>query len=189
MKYHLNDLTDDMWFYFNWAANAVLPFFANGADIYLDEHKEVICEVAQTLLEQIDYVPGTIYRGVLLKSPVTELTPNKRLKYVSFSTDRGVAEHFADYNGFGSGIMDIKSKLGEHGYVIEYTPKPEEVLFHYHLLQVLPFAEAYSRIGLDGPVEVLALSEQKEVMILQPNEPFTNIKPYVHHGVSHPRTN
>lgn len=164
-----------MTIYFNWSANALCPVNPKAADIFLEANRSVILKIAQLLLQGINYIPGPIYRGIILKKPVNTVEPHKNLKYLSFSTNRAVAEYFANINGFGSKIIDIPQRLGTHGYIIEYAPKITEVLFHFHLLSFLPYAEAFTLLGIDGQREVTRLMWQKEVMILQPTEPFINI--------------
>ena len=181
-KLTLAQLDSDLQIYFNWSANALMPVHAGGADAYLKANQPVIVKIAQRLLEFIDYVPETVYRGVILKQPVTEIVLHEKLQYLSFSTDLTVAEHFADINGFGSPLINLAARLGKYGYVIEYTPAISEILFHYPFLSILPYAEAFTRLGMNGPFEVESLKKQKEVMILQPVVPFTHT-PY-HNPVS-----
>jgi hypothetical protein len=174
-KLTLREVKGDLKTYFNWSANALCPVNPGAADRFLKENQTAILTTAQKLLKLVRYVPGLIYRGILLKQPVNEIVPHERLEYLSFSTDRSVAEHFADINGFGSEVMDLAARLGNHGYIIEYTPNISEVLFHHHLLSVLPYAEAFSQLGMDGTSEVEGLKSQKEVTILQPELPFRKI--------------
>jgi hypothetical protein len=174
-KITLAQLDSDLQIYFNWSANALMPVHPGGADAYLKNNRAIILKIAHRLLGFINYMPETIYRGVILKQPVTTILPHNKLQYLSFSTDRAVAEHFADVAGFGSTIINLAARLGKYGYVIEYTPALSEVLFHYQFLSILPYAEAFDSLGMDGISEVESLKKQKEVMILQPAAPFTNI--------------
>lgn len=158
---------------------------SNGADRYLKENREVIVNTAGKLLRQIDYVPSLIYRGVLLKDAVEKLFPNVNMAYCSFSECEDVARHFASINGFGSELIDLKSRLGEYGYIIRYTPKFEEVIFHHLLLEILPFSEALDLIGMDGYAEIQGLKRQREITILQPEKPFTNLNQFTEAMTSH----
>jgi hypothetical protein len=136
--------------------------------------------VAQALLKWVNYTPSQVFRGVVLKKEVSELLPHKNLKYLSFTEDIDIATHFADpVNGFGQGIINIKEQLGEHGYIISYTPRLEEILFVHGFLDILPYGEWISEIGIDPKEEIFHLKKQKEIMIVQPEQPFTNIKKYV----------
>lgn len=161
--------------YFNWSANALVPVNPGAADTYLKENRPVILKIAQFLLQHLHYIPTRVYRGIILKEPVTVVAPKKGLEYLSFSADRKVAEHFADVKGFGSDVVNVAAQLGTHGYVIEYSPKISEVLFHYHLLSRFPYAQAFNSLGIDGHQEVEFLKSQQEIMILQPQDPFTTI--------------
>lgn len=176
-KLSLNDINGDLKIYFNWSANALMPLREGAIDNYLKENLSTIQKVARKVLKQVNYTPSVIYRGVILKQSVAAIEPDKFRQYLSFSTDRLVAEHFANINGFGSDVMDIALRLGKHGYVIEYLPKPHEILFHYRLLSILPYAEAFTLLNMNGQLEVEGLKKQKEIMILQPDKPFTNITP------------
>lgn len=167
---------EDVSIYFNWSANVLMPVSPRAADVYLMENYSTILGVAQELLDRIGFAPSTIYRGIILRDDVDEIRPHENLKYLSFSESRSVAEHFADVNGFGSEFFDMEARLGSHGYVIEHTPTADEILFHYKFLQILPYARAFSLLGMDGPREVLHLGEQREITILQPGLPFTNVE-------------
>jgi hypothetical protein len=175
-KYKPSDISGELGIYFTWAINALFPI-GRGAKRFLFENELVIRKMSQKLLKDIDYKPGPIYRGIILKDKVSQIEPEKFNYHLSFSTDRSVAENFADINGFGSEHEDLKSKLGEYGYLIEYTPKLSEVVFHYSLLSILPFEEAFNNVITDGRGQVEFLKTQKEVTILQPTIPFLNITP------------
>ncbi|MDF2190493.1 hypothetical protein [Paraflavitalea sp. CAU 1676] len=173
----LKELHGELAIYFNWSANALVPIFPGASDLYLKNNFETIHKVGQSLMRSINYLPGTIYRGIILKDPVATINPHKKLMHLSFSTEKSVAIHFADTNGFGAGIMDVATRLGTYGYVIEYWPKISEILFHYDFMSILPYAESFSLLGMDGILEVNSLMRQREIIILQPSNPFTNILP------------
>lgn len=174
-KLTLREMEGDYRTYFNWSANVLMPIRPGAADIFLKENKATILKVSQKLLKQVNYVPAPIYRGIILRQPVDAIKPHKNFQYLSFSTDHSIAEHFANVNGFGSEIMNVSIQLGNYGYIIEYEPKITEILFHHYFLSLLPYDEAYSLLGMKGASEVESLKLQKEVTILQPSEPFTNI--------------
>lgn len=182
-KIHLSELTGDLKTYFNWSANALMPFHPGAADRFLTKYKDIVVKMARELIEPLNYTPAIIYRGVILRTPVTEIAPDIKMQYLSFSTDKNIAEHFADINGFGSEIVNLSQQLGDYGYVIEYMPAPEEILFHYELLSILPYAEAFTCMGMNGENEINGLLKQKEIMIQQPQQSLKNIKPF------HPKTN
>jgi hypothetical protein len=174
----LREIKGDLMTYFNWSANALVPITPGAADKFLKENRSTILIIAQKLLELVNYAPGTIYRGIILKQPVNSIVPHKNMEYLSFSTDRSVAEHFADVKGFGSEIIDVAAQLEEYGYIIEYTPKITEILFHHRFLSILPYAEAFSLLGRNGLSQVKRLEWQKEITIFQPAEPLFNITRY-----------
>ena len=177
VKFGIRDINGDIKTYFNWSANALMPINSHAADGFLIENKATIVSVAQKLLRMVNFTPSEIFRGLVLKNEVREIKPHKNFQYLSFTTDLKVAEHFADpVSGFGTQIVDIKSRLGEHGYVVTYTPKIQEVLFHYRFLSILPYDMGFTFAGMNGRDEVESLKLQKEVMILQPDEPFTNLR-------------
>lgn len=174
--YTIDNMSDELKAYFNWSANALVPFYSKAADLWLMKHKEVVIEVAQQLLELIDYKPTELYRGVILREHVDTIEPHPNFTYLSFSESKEIACHFADINGFGSDIVDVRAQLGDHCYVITYTPEISEVLYHHAFLTLLPYAEVFTRIGMNGLAEVQGLARQKEVTILQPDKPFTTIE-------------
>lgn len=155
---------------------ALVPYQPGLADRVLETNKAEICRTAAELLELIDYTPGKIYRGIVMEAPQTAIIPHKNFKYLSFTEDLSIASHFADpINGFGQGIIDIKTQLGEYGYIIEHTPAVDDVLFHWKFLNILPYKQAFNAMGLDGDAEMKGLLKQKEITILQPSFSFTNI--------------
>lgn len=174
-KYSVEDMSGSLGIYFNWSINALVPFNSKAADKYLKIHKAVIVEISQMLLQRILFVTREIYRGVLLKEPTNEIQPHNNLEYLSFTEDIKIAQSFANINGFGSEVMDLREMLGGFGYVITYYPHISEVLFHYKFLDLLPYQEALTQIGMNGMEEVRGLKIQKEVTIIQPEQPFTQI--------------
>lgn len=171
----LSQLSGDLAIYFTWSANALCPTNPQAIDLYFQANQAAIVKTAQKLLQGINFAPGLLYRGIVLREPIVTLKPHHKIKYLSFSESRLVAQHFADVDGFGSQYIDVRAQLGTFGYVIEYMPEVTEVVFHYHLLSVLPYAEAFSKLGMRGDVEVKTMTWQREVMIVQPTEPFIQI--------------
>lgn len=175
-KVRLQDLQGDLHTYFNWSANALMPIRRGAAHRFLMENRLVIHSTAQRLLKQMNYSPQTLYRGIILREPVEQIAPHPKFTYLSFSADPVVAAHFGNYNGFGSNLVNVAEQLGKFGYVIPYKPAFREILFHYRFLSFLPYAEAFTLIGVDGLGQVENLKRQKEIVIFQPSFPFTNIK-------------
>lgn len=152
----------EMGIYMNWSMNMISPRDPAGADAYLRNHLDIVLRCVDTLLTRIDYRPRPIYRGVVLKKEVTELSYHPNFTAISFSEDAQVARHFADTSdqGFPSFFY-----LGDRGYVAHYTPRREEVLFHHKFFELLPYAELFRKKGFDSIEDLIA---QREVCILQP---------------------
>jgi hypothetical protein len=157
--------------FMNWACNLLCPFNPSAVDDYLREKIHIIKGVAAELLQEIDYTPTTIYRGVVLKEEITQLQPHKNFTYLSFSESKNIAYNFADTTE--SGFPSLFN-LGEHGYIVEYLPRPQEIIFHYKMLDVIPVLELLAAAGMDSPT----IPEQQEVTILQPKQPFTIVTPF-----------
>lgn len=169
---------EDLKIYFNWTCNVLLPLFPGAADRYFRKHAEIITRQARYILDPLNCYPDTIYRGLIVRNEITEIAPHRNLEYLSFSDSVNVAEHFADINGFGSDIINVREQLGAYGYVIEYNPRPDEILFHYRLLDMFPYAEAFDHIGVMGAREVIGLKKQREIVIRQPAEPLTRFREF-----------
>lgn len=174
-KFTLPEMDGYLKTYFAWSVNALRN--PASVDEFLKAHKSTITRVAQELLKETTYVPGKIYRGIILRQQVDSIMPLNKIQFLSFSTQRKVAEHFADIKGFGSDTLDVEKQLGSFGYVIEYTPKVEEIIFHYSFLSLLPYAELFTVLGMEGDKEIEFLTQQYEVMILQPQDPFKHLTP------------
>jgi hypothetical protein len=156
--------------YFNWSLVALIGKEPVKVDNYLKENLIEIQQVARSLLYIINYKPAEIYRGVILKHDQNyRLKPHPNFTYLSFSEDINIAKSFADPgpNGFGSVYF-----LGHFGFIIKYTPTIEEILFHHKFLNILPYASAFEQLGIIDNVTMF----QKEVIILQPEEPFKMIR-------------
>jgi hypothetical protein len=157
--------------YFQWSCRALLGGDPVATDKFLNDNIDVIKTVAQVMLKKVNYYPTEIYRGIILPEEVDELKPHKNFTYLSFSEDRKIAESFADPSPSGFGTLFF---LGEYGYLIKYVPKIEEIIFHYSFLNLLPYQEVFIKAGYGDDL----LVEQKEVTILQPQEPFKRIFRY-----------
>ena len=155
--------------YFNWSFAALFGLSPGAADKFLCENLATIKAYAQELLIKIDYKPETIYRGVILNEKVDELIPHKNFTYLSFSENKTVAESFGDPTETGFGSVAF---LGNYGYVIEYIPNLNEILYHNKFAEMLPYRQKLGSMGFNDDT----LIQQREVMILQPENPFTNIK-------------
>lgn len=152
--------------YFNWSC-ALLVGDPVEADGFLRHNMVTIKKVAGELLRQIDYEPMTVYRGVIIKQrELTRLEPHNGFTYLSFSENVNIALKFA--NPADDMAFMVRHRLGEdqlYGYVAEYVPQQEEVLFHHHFLQILPYVQA---IYAAQNVDASRIHLQEEVTILQP---------------------
>jgi hypothetical protein len=164
-------LNDKARIYFKWSCIALLGSDPVAADKLLSQNLDIIKEIAGELLKKIKYEPIEIYRGVILTEEILELKSHPNFTYISFSEDKKIAESFADNSPKGFGSLFY---LGDYGYVVRHTPKPEEILFHYRFMELLPYKRVFIEAGLGDET----LNEQKEVMLLQPQESFTKIKKY-----------
>lgn len=155
----------DLDVYFNWSCNQ-LAGDPVATDAYLRQNLEVVKKVAARLLR--GYKPQLLYRGVIMReSGLTELQPSIDFTYLSFSEDKNVAKVFADPEHHMA--VELRAVGKCYGYMTEYTPKIEEILFHYVFLEMFPYVECLLlKINVDGT----KLHEQKEVTILQPKHPL-----------------
>jgi hypothetical protein len=160
--------------YFQWSCLALYGADPVGADRYLRDNLEEIQHYAGRLLRKINYEPQTVHRGVILPEQIDgKLDPHPRQTYVSFTEDISIAERFADINHWMSFIL--RANGYKFGYMIEYTPTIDEILFHHSFVDLLPYDDWFISVGVyDNKVR-----EQKEVTIIQPAESFTQIKRYL----------
>jgi hypothetical protein len=167
------EIKGDLIIYLQWSTIALSN--PSNSDILLKQNSTTILKTSQKLLKSANYISKPLYRGILLKDKVSEIKPHENFHSLSFSTDRAVAQHFANVHGFGSDVINIEKTLGKYGYIIEYTHSASEVLFHYRFLSILPYVEIFDSLGFNGFKEVEELKKQKEVTIIQPSQPFRNI--------------
>lgn len=157
--------------YFQWSFMALFGLNPVEADNFLCKNLDVIKQVSSQLLDKINYAPQEIYRGVILQNPIDELKPHENFTYLSFSESKDIASSFANPGPDGFGSL---YHLGDYGYIIKHTPCKEEVIFHNKFIDILPYSNALLQLGFNDST----IREQKEVMIIQPELPFKNIKPY-----------
>lgn len=159
--------------YFQWSCLALYGADPVGADRYLRDNLEEIRLYAERLLRKINYEPRPVVRGVILREQINgKLDPHPRQTYLSFTEDMTIAERFADINHWMSFIL--RNNGYKYGYIIEYTPAIDEVLFHHSFVDILPYDDWFRSVGIDDN----KIREQKEVTIIQPQHSFTQIKRY-----------
>jgi hypothetical protein len=118
--------------YINWIIYAIVGRPQEGDDLMRREGSG-IRSVAKHLLKIRKPRITTLYRGLLLNPEESEdriIEQDPHLTYVSFSENRDVACWFADPDSTMSGLVkEIRPDV--EGWVMEYTPKLSDILFHY----------------------------------------------------------
>lgn len=152
--------------YFNFMLNLLVGSDLQAVDRFLSEYFTDITEAKEVLLDKIDYKPKPIYRGVIMHEyDLQELPPHPNMKCLSFTEDISIAKIFADPTHW----MALNFSVNDHGYIIERMPCREEILFHHEFLNLFPYYNnCLVAFGIDGSTMPI----QKEVTILQPNEPL-----------------
>jgi hypothetical protein len=156
---------EDLGIYFNWSCN-MLAGNPIATDKYLRDNLDTVKRVAAELLKSINYTPRTIYRGIVVpEGELTELSPHHGFTYLSFSEDLRIAKIFADPAHDMAFIL--RKRLGNdlYGYITEYTPRVEEILFHHRFLSMLPYVKAL----WENEIDATTIHQQQEVTILQPS--------------------
>lgn len=154
--------------YFNWSCNLLVgePI---ATDAYLKQNIGTVKRCAIELLRIIEYTPQKIYRGIVMtEHGLTELKPHNGFTYLSFSEDFAVAKIFAD--PMHNMAVEIRKRIGSNlsGYITEYTPQLDEILFHHKFLKMFPYVEAI----LEKDIDASRIHTQQEVTILQPSYPL-----------------
>ena len=153
------------------------------ADQFLGEYRRVVENVASYLRKQIPVKEQILYRGMLIPPSdvsVSRMAQDYGTGFVSFSADLEAACWFADSQVNLAGVV-MEEKPDAEGWIGEYTPKNNEILFHYSWFDFLlgPPGEniyqvALNIISMNGWSQHLIaefkfhIEHQKEV-ILKPN--------------------
>ena len=173
--------------YVNWALYAILGRTGE-ADGIMEEYGPDIYDTVRYFQTNRPPTLRTLYRGVLIEPEVVAagtLPPEPRVTFVSFSEDKNVACWFADPTSYVSKFVRQQRSRVE-GFVIEYKPKLEDVLFHYSWGLAFPLPD-----GRKAPLSVFArmhpdidvtqfdwnLRTQKEV-IVKPITQSLPVKPF-----------
>lgn len=159
--------------YFTWSCMSLHGMYPIAADRYLRENLDEIREYAGILLHKIGYEPRPIHRGIILEEKIDgKLQPHNGFSYLSFTEDMAIAERFANIDHWMSFIL--RANGYKYGYMIEYTPALDEILFHHSFVDLLPYDDWFISVGIEDN----KVREQKEVTIIQPQHSFTQIKQY-----------
>ena len=150
--------------YLNFILNA-LRASTSAVDAYYLEHKSSIEAYASLLNEKYPCPVTSLYRGILLEEDIDLLPPLDHIQFLSFSEDRNVAYNFADIDSDISQFMKAQSPNAK-GYVIEYTPEKDEILFHHSWVDCLGLDWYLHKASID------LLREQKEVTLKQSMKEF-----------------
>jgi hypothetical protein len=160
----------DFGLYMNFILNALMGGNPKGVDAYYGKNKEAIDSVASVLVKKMKLNPQQVYRGILLDpKEVTDLVlkPMHEILYLSFSTDKEIAEDFADMNSEMSFMVKFQQPHFK-GYVIEHIAQPAEILFHHSW--AIP-------LGVGAHLDMEVILKQKEVMLKQEGKKFP-LKPF-----------
>lgn len=187
----------DFTLYLNFVVYAIVGHMGH-ADLLWQQNSDGIRRAARKLLSRIPpkKLQGPFYRGIVLgEKGKTSLEPDLNRTFISFSADIRVAKHFGDplpNRGFGFGMeisdqyappfVDKKRGYFGDGYLVQYQPSKEEVLFHYSLLSepvLVPiFENLFAQIGSNssGSSQLKTFTGQKEVILINEGQVF-DLKP------------
>lgn len=163
--------SDELNLYFNFIARALVPLQSGDADAFYSEYEESVNRVAKALRAQLGCPGQIIYRGILLEgfssaTRLGRLIPIEHIRYLSFSESPEVAKRFADPADSMAFSFRLTGKRVT-GYLMEYQPPPEEVLFHWRWAESLHLSD----LGIPYYNHETVL-EQKEVIIRQNGKEF-----------------
>lgn len=131
-------------------------------DDYYRENKESIDKVIKIINERHkSMIPENqkIYRGILLDPNYGEiLKPINHIEYLSFSTNKEVAEVFADINHEMAMFYRLHNK-DHKGFLIESNVNDEEIIFHYEWASLFGINKIFSEKNME------IFLYQKEVIV------------------------
>jgi hypothetical protein len=142
------------------------------ADAILEQYRQVVYGVAAKLRKQKTQPLRALYRGLLLEPGGGGFVePDLRMQSVSFSEDRDVACYFADPGVIMSGAVRAERPDVE-GYILEYMPKRDDILWHYKwnpvgFLDVRDLARMHPLTAHDPEQFDYVFVTQKEVILRQ----------------------
>lgn len=165
---------DDMNHYITWVLYAVYGRMAQ-ADGILQQFSGKIERVAQFLRRHRPPHLGKVYRGLLLTSEEAAegiINQDPNLTFVSFTEDHDVACWFADPKSFLAGAV-VEQRPGVKGWIVEYEPTLNDVLFHYSWGLRFPLGgrdislslAALQHPEIDEAQFTWALTTQREVIV------------------------
>jgi hypothetical protein len=166
--------------YLGFLHTAILPLTSKAGDMIYGQYSDDIEYAAQCLREGLGYTPVLLYRGILVDRHDIDsqgcLVPIPHIRYLSFSERREVAEYFADPDSPMSGLL-IRHRPLARGYLIQYTPAADEVLFSWRWVEALnlnAIGNHLSRVQpTSGEWDPMLVSSQREVIIRQTGRHFS----------------
>jgi len=175
---------DPLSLWLNWSIQAIMGNLQQ-ADALMREYSAEIQHAAALLRKHNRNVPiGTLYRGIIAsKEQIREGSLPSLEGYMSTSfTERlEVACWFASTDAGISQVVMMQNPRAK-GYIAEYEPAPEEVLFHYawNIAKELPKLAAMHPDIRDIEQFEWYLQTQAEVITLPPSELF--VRPMKEYG-------
>jgi hypothetical protein len=120
-----------------------------------------------------------IYRGIILEeNKELSLEPVSHIEYISFSTDKKIANEFADLSHGMAEFFKKMRPLNTHGYIIESNLVDEVILFHWRWLDIF-LEDLFPQLKKYFTKEHVAMvKKQKEVMVKQQHKKY-NLIPFV----------
>lgn len=160
---------EDFSLYYNFVAN-VLKGNNNGADQLYKANRLSIDSIAAKLRKRYPTSLKKIYRGMLLDDKFVKnnmFDPMHKIQYMSFSEHKLGASEFADPHSWMSQIF-MMGEPNAKGYMIEYHPKPKEILFHWRWAEIVGITRL-------PDLEMHDLMRQAEVIIKQTGQKLSLI--------------
>lgn len=117
---------------------AVLGMLSESDDLMM-EKGDIIRQVARYFRSQFPPPPKQLYRGMLVQPrdvPPDQIAKPQGVQFVSFTEDLQVACWFAAQDTVFASVL-LSQKPGATGWVGEYIPEEDEILFHYSWIDTL----------------------------------------------------
>jgi len=153
--------------YYQFIISALLGDNPSKTDVFFKKYKDNILSIANMLKSKLPLPQSLLYRGIILEDKNiinNKLKPLSYITYLSFTENLKIAENFADINSWMA--CTIMNKRPESkGYIIEYKPIKEEILFYWKWYEILKLNEI--------PIlNVSLIKSHEEVIIMQTNKIF-----------------
>ena len=152
-------------------------------DDFFRENEESIITMANSFnndfKEELNFLfpkEQIIYRGIILEeNKELSLEPVSHIEYISFSTDKKIANEFADLSHGMAEFFKEMRPLNTHGYIIESNLVDEVILFHWRWLDVF-LEDLFPQLKKYFTKEHVAMvKKQKEVMVKQQHKKYNLI--------------